>query len=107
MSAAPESRAVDPEEFARLAGGASPTVFAFVATWNARCQAFAPSLAQFAGRYAGRVEVVCVDVDESMPLVRQLVVCSVPTLLATRAGSVLHREESVELDRLEARLAGA
>jgi thioredoxin-like negative regulator of GroEL len=107
MNAPPAPRPVDPAEFARLAAGASPTVFAFVATWNARCQAFAPRLGEFAGRHAGRVEVVCVDVDESMPLVRELVVCSVPTLLAMRAGSLLHREESVELDRLEALLAPA
>jgi thioredoxin-like negative regulator of GroEL len=105
MSPAPAPRPVAPDEFARLAAAPSTTVFAFVATWNARCQGFAPGLAEFAGRHAGRVEVVCVDVDESMPLVRQLVVCSVPTLLAMRSGIVLHREEGVELAGLEARLA--
>ncbi len=86
------------------AGGGSAVV-AFVATWNRRCQGFAPGYAAFAARWGTALPVVCVDVDECTALTATFDVCSVPTILLLRAGAELYREAGLDLAAVSASLA--
>lgn len=95
-------RFVDAAELDALCAAAAPVVVVFVATWNRRCQAFAPDCLGLAARWAGRLPVVCVDVDESPALCARFEVCSVPTVLVLRAGEVQHREAGLSLVAAEA-----
>jgi len=79
-------------------------VVAFLATWNRRCQAYAPRYREFAARHGAKVAVVCVDVDEASAVAAAYDVCSVPTVILLEAGIEAYREVGLELAALEARL---
>lgn len=104
MSAMSTLRFVGDAELAALGQPGATTVVAFLATWNRRCQAFAPDYAALAARWAGKANVVCVDVDESTALCTRFEVCSVPTVLVLRAGVLVHSMVGLSLDLTEAHL---
>lgn len=106
MSAMAALRFVGEAELAKLSQPGATTVVAFMATWNRRCQAFAPGYADLAARWAGKVTVVCVDVDESPALCTRFAVCSVPTVLVLQAGVVVHTMVGLSLEDTEAHLVG-
>jgi thioredoxin 2 len=56
------------------------------APWCAPCRQVAPVLEQIARRYAGRVKVVKLNVDEAQRTSARLGVQSIPTLLLVRGG---------------------
>lgn len=61
------------------------------APWCAPCRAVAPVLERLASRYAGRVKVVKVNVDESPVTARQFDARSIPTLVLVRNGTPINR----------------
>lgn len=107
MSAVSTPPFVDATELDSLCAPGALVVVVFIATWNRRCQAFAPECLDLAARWSPRLPVVCVDVDESPALSTRFEVCSVPTVLVLRAGEVLHREAGLSLAATEACLHGA
>ena len=58
----------------------------------APCRRLAPILHHLAGRYAGRVAVVVVDVEASPDLAQAYRVTSMPTLLGFRGGAVVAQQ---------------
>lgn len=63
----------------------------FTATWCGPCQELAPVLERLVEEYAGRVELVKVDLDRNMPLARELGVTGVPAVFAFRQGQLRGR----------------
>lgn len=105
MNSMQDLRFVTAEELEELGRRGGPVVVAFLATWNRRCQAFAPDYRAFAERVGAALPVVCVDVDESAPLVADYVVSSVPTILVLRDGAEVHREVGLDLGPVGEHLA--
>jgi thioredoxin len=62
------------------------------ASWCGPCRVLGPTIDALAGRLAGQVKVVKVNVDESPAIAQRLGVQSLPTLLAFRDGQVIGRQ---------------
>ena len=63
----------------------------FTARWCGPCKALAPILAQLETEYAGRVEVVAVDVDDHPDLAQEHGVRAMPTVVVVRSGREVGR----------------
>jgi thioredoxin 1 len=70
---------------------AYPVLVEFGAPWCGPCKLLEPVLAEMAGDYAGRVEFLTVDVDQSPGLAMQYGVMGVPTVILFRGGQPLER----------------
>lgn len=104
MGAIEELTFVDAARLAEIARQGGTVVVAFLATWNARCQAFAADYLAFAAGLGGSPPAVCVDVDECSALAAEFDVCSVPTIIVLRAGREVHREVGLDLGAVRGRL---
>lgn len=81
------------------------------APWCAPCRTVAPILERLAARYAGRVKVVKVDVDDNPHASARFDARSIPTLALVRGGATVGRlvgaqPERVLAQRIDALLAG-
>lgn len=65
-----------------------PVLVDFTATWCGPCRALAPLVEEAAGKYAGRVKVGKVDVDECPATAMKYQIRGVPTLLLFKDGKV-------------------
>ncbi len=80
----------------------------FHATWCAPCHTLAPTISALAKKYAGRVAVCKIDVDEVQSVARQYGIRSIPTVLFIKNGKEMDRliglgeddEYFARLDRL-------
>jgi thioredoxin 1 len=63
----------------------------FTATWCPPCKALAPVLESVAAKYAERVKVVKVDVDQNGPLAARFGVQGIPNLLFFQDGQVVNQ----------------
>ncbi len=68
-----------------------PVMVDFWATWCVPCRMIAPIVERLAERYAGRLKVAKLDVDENQELAIRYQVMSIPTLLFFRNGQVVDR----------------
>lgn len=66
-----------------------PVVVDFWAPWCAPCHQLAPLVEQVAGRFAGQVDAVKLNVDEASEVARRYRVQSLPTLKSFRGGAVV------------------
>jgi thioredoxin 2 len=69
-----------------------PVLVDLWAPWCGPCRAVSPALEQLAQRYAGRVKLVKVNVDEAEPLALRFQVRGIPTLLVMNHGKVIARQ---------------
>jgi thioredoxin 2 len=69
-----------------------PVLVDLWAPWCGPCRAVSPVLEQLARRYAGRLKLVKVNVDEAPEVARRFAVQAVPTLLVTDRGQVIARQ---------------
>ena len=87
----------------------TPVVVEFTASWCAPCRRMAPILSELAGRHAGRVALVVVDVEAQPDLAQAWRVTSMPTLLGFRGGRVVAQQVGFSgrapIERLFAELA--
>lgn len=58
----------------------------FHASWCGPCKEMEPSIKQIAEKYAGRVKVLKIDVDENDTLTKQLGITSIPVLYLYKGG---------------------
>ena len=63
----------------------------FGAEWCGPCKAMAPILTRVSSEYAGRLDVVSVDIDKSQTLAMRFGVMSVPTMLLFNDGKAVDR----------------
>ncbi len=68
-----------------------PVLVDFWATWCVPCHMVAPIVERIAERYAGRLKVAKLDVDENQELAIRYQVMAVPTLLFFKNGQVVDR----------------
>jgi len=69
-----------------------PVLVDLWAPWCGPCRMVSPVLEQLARRYAGRLKLVKVNVDEAPEVARRFAVQAVPTLLVTDRGQVIARQ---------------
>ncbi len=74
---------------AEVIESAIPVVVDLWAPWCGPCRAMGPVLDELAGRYAGRVKVVKVNVDEEPGLAAAFKVQGIPTLAVVRADAIV------------------
>jgi len=79
------------ETFGAETTSSVPVLVDLWAPWCAPCRQVAPVLEQVARRYAGRIKVVKLNVDEAQRTSARLGVQSIPTLLLVRDGRVADR----------------
>jgi thioredoxin 1 len=68
-----------------------PVLVEFGGAWCGPCKALAPVVARLGEERAGRLEVGCVDVDDSPSLATRLGVRGVPTVIVFSAGKEVAR----------------
>jgi thioredoxin 1 len=66
-----------------------PVLVDFYADWCGPCRQLGPTLDRLATEFAGRVDVVKVNIDQEPGLADQFNVASIPTLIAFQAGQVV------------------
>lgn len=90
---------------------AIPVVVDLWAPWCGPCRAIAPVLDDLALRYAGRVKVVKVNVDEEPSLAAAFRVQSIPMIAVLRGNTVVDQQVGfggrAGIEQLFARAAGA
>jgi len=98
------------DSYAEEARAAVPVVVDLWAPWCAPCRAIAPVLERLAGRHAGRLKVVRVNVDEAPATAAEHQATSIPTLVVLQDGRQVDRivgalPEPQLVGRIESHLA--
>ncbi|XP_058119722.1 thioredoxin-2 [Anopheles ziemanni] len=73
----------------------------FFAVWCGPCKAIAPKLEEFQNKYADKIVVVKVDVDECEDLAAQYNISSMPTFLFIKNKQVVTQFSGANADKLE------
>lgn len=101
---------VDKENFEKeVLQSEIPAMVDFWATWCVPCRLIAPIVERLAEKYAGRLKVAKLDVDNNQELAIRYQVMSIPTLLFFKNGQVVDRiigavKEQEIVHRIEALL---
>jgi len=78
-------------DFAAVADTSQLVLVDLWAPWCGPCRMVAPVLEQLAARYAGRIKVVKVNVDDNPQSARRFDASSIPTLVFLRNGEPIDR----------------
>jgi thioredoxin 1 len=70
------------------ASNMQPVMVDFWADWCRPCHMLAPTVAEIAAEYAGKLKVVKLNVDESMNTAGKFNIRGIPTLLIFKGGQV-------------------
>lgn len=76
---------------AEVSGTREPILLDFTAEWCEPCKAMDPALERCRTKYAGRLRILKVDLDESPDLCDELAVFSIPTLILVAEGQPKQR----------------
>lgn len=70
---------------------ARPTIVKFHATWCGPCKIVAPTIEQLAKDYAGKVDMVSVNIDDAPDAAASMGVTAVPTMVFVKGGEEVGR----------------
>lgn len=73
-----------------------PVVVDFWAPWCGPCRSQTSILEQFADKFAGKVKVCKVNVDENPELAREFGIMSIPTIMVFRGGKLADKAVGVQ-----------
>ncbi len=73
-----------------------PLVVDFWAPWCTPCKVMKPALSQVEKQYAGKVDVLKVNIDESAEVAKELHIMSIPTLVGFAEGKEILRRTGVQ-----------
>ncbi|XP_052869960.1 thioredoxin-2-like [Anopheles cruzii] len=73
----------------------------FFATWCGPCKVIAPKLEEFQNKYADKVVILKVDVDECEDLAAQYNISSMPTFLFIKRKQVVQQFSGANAEKLE------
>jgi len=79
------------ENFAQLKSGEQPLVVDFWATWCGPCRMLAPTVAELAEEYDGKIVVGKCDVEENDDLAMEFGIRNIPTILFFKNGEVVDK----------------
>lgn len=79
------------ENFAQLKSGEQPLVVDFWATWCGPCRMLAPTVAELAEEYDGKIVVGKCDVEENDDLAMEFGIRNIPTILFFKGGEVVDK----------------
>lgn len=82
---------VNTQRFKELAAQDGLLVVDFFATWCGPCKKLSPILDEVAEEFAGKANIVKVDIDESEDLAVEFGIRSVPTVLFLKGGQVIDK----------------
>ena len=81
-----------------------PVLVDFTASWCGPCKSIAPLLDAALDEYAGRADIVKVDIDKARGLAAKLGIRGVPTLMVYKNGAMLDKHvgalNKAQLDKL-------
>ncbi|XP_058815830.1 thioredoxin-2 [Topomyia yanbarensis] len=83
------------------AAGDKLVVVDFFATWCGPCKVIAPKLEELQNKYADKIVVVKVDVDECEDLAAKYEISSMPTFLFMKNNTVLDTFSGANAEKLE------
>ena len=91
-------------------GASEPVLVDFTASWCGPCQRLAPIIDSLAAKYAGKVKIGKVDVDDNQDLAIKFGIQSVPVVLIFKSGEVVdtvkgYQPENVFVGKLDAVIA--
>ena len=69
----------------------APVLVDFWAAWCQPCHAVAPTIADLANEYAGKVKVGKVDIDTSQGVASSLQIAAIPSILLFKDGQVVRK----------------
>ncbi len=79
------------ENFESIKNEGLPLVVDFWATWCGPCRAIAPTVAELAKEYDGKINVGKCDVEEADEIAAQFGIRNIPTLLFFKNGEVVDK----------------
>lgn len=79
------------ENFESLKNGGQPLVVDFWATWCGPCRMIAPTIAELAAEYDGRITVGKCDVEENDELAAEFGIRNIPTIVFIKGGEVVDK----------------
>lgn len=85
------ARIINSSEFSALLQEDKLLVVDFYATWCGPCKKLSPTLDEVSEEFAGQVNIVKVDVDESEDLALNYGIRSVPTVLFFKNGQLVDK----------------
>jgi thioredoxin len=85
------------EEFQnRISNASTPILLDLWAPWCGPCRAMEPALKQISQKYAGQVEVLKINADESPEVLRSLGVLGIPTVIGFAGGKEIIRRTGMQ-----------
>ncbi|MEA4906285.1 MAG: thioredoxin family protein [Chloroflexi bacterium] len=81
---------------ARIKNNPQPLILDLWAPWCAPCRAMEPAFKQVSQKYAGQVEVLKINADDSAEVLRSLGVMGIPTVVAFAGGKEIVRRTGMQ-----------
>ena len=78
-------------DYDRLIAGNTPVLIDYYAPWCGPCKKMEPVLNQLTAEFAGKVQVVRINVDEAPQVVKQLKIDNIPVITCIKAGKEIKR----------------